>query len=68
MHARGDVAQSVCYKACGQMSLPPHVWAFARRPHASITTHFATYEQLTLAEIFLVFDLKIFYLLIKKVN
>ena len=26
-----------------------YVWRFAHRPHASITTHFATYEQITSA-------------------
>ena len=29
MHACGDVAQSMCYRACGRVSLVPHVRALA---------------------------------------
>ena len=29
MHACGDMTQYVCYRACGRVSLPPHVLALA---------------------------------------
>ena len=29
MHAYDDVMQSVCYRVCGRVSLPPPVWALA---------------------------------------
>ena len=35
MHACGDVAQSVCYRACGRVWLPPHVWALALSFHVA---------------------------------